>query len=416
MAFFIAALCTLALSAIASAGIAPGYGLGYGAAGLGYGAAGLGYGAAGLGYAGAGLGYAGAAGHGLDYYAYPKYSYNYGVKDAHTGDVKSQSEVRDGDVVKGQYSLVEPDGSVRVVDYTADDHHGFNAVVKKVGPTVHHAPAPLAHGLGVGLGHGYGAYGAYGSSVQLNLFFSSNTKKQPYKVTMSFFIAGLCTLALSAFVSASIAPGYGAAGLGYGAAGLGYGTTGLEHGVAGLGYGAAGLGYGTAGLNYRAANLGYGAGLGYGNAGYAGLGYAGSTGLGYGVSGLGYRAANLGYGAGLGYSNAGYAGLGYAGAAGHGLDYYAYPKYAYNYGVKDVHTGDVKSQSEVRDGDVVKGQYSLVEPDGSVRVVDYTADDHNGFNAVVKKVGPTVHHGPAPLAHGYGLGHGYGAYGAYGAY
>lgn len=24
------------------------------------------------------------------------------------------------------------------------------------------------------------------------------------------------------------------------------------------------------------------------------------------------------------------------------------------------------------------GQYSLVEPDGSVRTVDYTADDHNG--------------------------------------
>ncbi|KAL9692324.1 hypothetical protein quinque_012087 [Culex quinquefasciatus] len=33
-------------------------------------------------------------------------------------------------------------------------------------------------------------------------------------------------------------------------------------------------------------------------------------------------------------------------------------------------------------------QYSLVEPDGSVRTVDYTADDHNGFNAVVQKSGP----------------------------
>ena len=27
-----------------------------------------------------------------------------------TGDVKSHAEERDGDVVKGQYSLVEPDG------------------------------------------------------------------------------------------------------------------------------------------------------------------------------------------------------------------------------------------------------------------------------------------------------------------
>lgn len=80
--------------------------------------------------------------------AYPKYHYNYGVADSHTGDVKSQHEVRDGDVVKGSYSLVEPDGSVRTVEYTADDHNGFNAVVHKTAPTVHavaaHA-APVVH-------------------------------------------------------------------------------------------------------------------------------------------------------------------------------------------------------------------------------------------------------------------------------
>lgn len=60
------------------------------------------------------------------------------------------------------------------------------------------------------------------------------------------------------------------------------------------------------------------------------------------------------------------------------VDYYAPPKYAYKYGVSDYHTGDVKSHHETRDGDVVKGQYSVVEPDGSVRTVDYTADKHNG--------------------------------------
>uniref|UniRef100_A0A182WCF1 Uncharacterized protein n=1 Tax=Anopheles minimus TaxID=112268 RepID=A0A182WCF1_9DIPT len=84
--------------------------------------------------------------------AYPKYSFNYGIKDPHTGDIKSQAEERDGDVVKGQYSLVEPDGSVRTVDYTADDHNGFNAVVHKSAPAVqkviaapvaHYAPAPV---------------------------------------------------------------------------------------------------------------------------------------------------------------------------------------------------------------------------------------------------------------------------------
>ncbi|XP_017778968.1 PREDICTED: cuticle protein 7-like [Nicrophorus vespilloides] len=78
----------------------------------------------------------------------------------------------------------------------------------------------------------------------------------------------------------------------------------------------------------------------------------------------------------------------------HAVDYYAHPKYAFKYGVSDPHTGDHKSQHESRDGDVVKGQYSLVEPDGSVRTVDYTADPVNGFNAVVSKSAPSVHAQP----------------------
>lgn len=59
--------------------------------------------------------------------------------------------------------------------------------------------------------------------------------------------------------------------------------------------------------------------------------------------------------------------------------------------MKDQHTGDLKSQWEYRDGDKVKGSYSVLEPDGSIRTVDYTADDHSGFNAVVKKTGPSRH-------------------------
>lgn len=35
------------------------------------------------------------------------------------------------------------------------------------------------------------------------------------------------------------------------------------------------------------------------------------------------------------------------------------PKYAFKYGVNDYHTGDVKSQHETRDGDVVKGNDSI---------------------------------------------------------
>ncbi|KAJ8979347.1 hypothetical protein NQ317_012943 [Molorchus minor] len=60
----------------------------------------------------------------------PKYEFKYGVRKTSTpGDIKSQHESRDGDVVKGHYSLLEPDGSIRTVEYSANKHSGFNAVV-----------------------------------------------------------------------------------------------------------------------------------------------------------------------------------------------------------------------------------------------------------------------------------------------
>ncbi|CAH0407835.1 unnamed protein product [Chilo suppressalis] len=65
-------------------------------------------------------------------------------------------------------------------------------------------------------------------------------------------------------------------------------------------------------------------------------------------------------------------------------NYDAHPRYAYEYSVNDPHTGDIKQQKEERDGEVVKGQYSLVEPDGSVRTVDYVADWKTGFHADVR--------------------------------
>ncbi|XP_045534288.1 cuticle protein 8-like isoform X2 [Papilio machaon] len=67
--------------------------------------------------------------------AYPKYDFTYSVADGHTGDNKSQQESRDGDVVKGSYSFHEADGSIRTVEYSADDHSGFNAVVHNTAPT-----------------------------------------------------------------------------------------------------------------------------------------------------------------------------------------------------------------------------------------------------------------------------------------
>lgn len=61
----------------------------------------------------------------------PQYSFAYDVQDSLTGDSKSQIESRNGDIVQGQYSVADPDGTRRIVDYTADPINGFNAVVRK---------------------------------------------------------------------------------------------------------------------------------------------------------------------------------------------------------------------------------------------------------------------------------------------
>ncbi|XP_026328662.1 histidine-rich glycoprotein-like [Hyposmocoma kahamanoa] len=72
-----------------------------------------------------------------EYYSHPKYEFEYKVEDHHTKDIKSQHESRDGDVVKGYYSLHEPDGTIRIVHYTADKKSGFNAHVERKGHAKH---------------------------------------------------------------------------------------------------------------------------------------------------------------------------------------------------------------------------------------------------------------------------------------
>ncbi|KAF7274619.1 hypothetical protein GWI33_012704 [Rhynchophorus ferrugineus] len=64
--------------------------------------------------------------------------------------------------------------------------------------------------------------------------------------------------------------------------------------------------------------------------------------------------------------------------------------YKYSYGVKDSDTGDAKQQYESREGNVVKGSYTIADPDGTLRTVHYTADE-NGFRAVVKREGEPVY-------------------------
>lgn len=64
-----------------------------------------------------------------DYDPNPQYSFAYDVQDGLTGDSKSQHETRHGDVVEGQYSLIDADGVKRTVSYTADPVHGFNGKI-----------------------------------------------------------------------------------------------------------------------------------------------------------------------------------------------------------------------------------------------------------------------------------------------
>ncbi|CAG7828579.1 unnamed protein product [Allacma fusca] len=82
----------------------------------------------------------GPVGPGLDYFAHPRYNYQYHVADPISGDFKHHQEERDGPNVRGEYGLVEPNGSIRHVRYVADAL-GFRANVhRSPGP---HVPGPL---------------------------------------------------------------------------------------------------------------------------------------------------------------------------------------------------------------------------------------------------------------------------------
>ena len=72
----------------------------------------------------------------------PNYSFSYGVSDQKTGDQKSQEERLINGVVRGSYSLVEADGTIRRVTYIADKVNGFSARVEKLPGSSTTTPAP----------------------------------------------------------------------------------------------------------------------------------------------------------------------------------------------------------------------------------------------------------------------------------
>lgn len=74
-----------------------------------------------------------------------------------------------------------------------------------------------------------------------------------------------------------------------------------------------------------------------------------------------------------------------------------HPKYSFNYGVADHHTGDVKSQHETRDGDVVKGMYPhsthshFVSPIDASPFNSNSNSKQNSVGALVRSIGKCVY-------------------------
>ncbi|XP_067013452.2 cuticle protein 19.8-like [Anabrus simplex] len=278
-----------------------------------------------------------------DYDPNPSYSYAYDIQDALTGDSKGQQESRQGDVVQGSYSLVEPDGTRRTVEYTADPVNGFNAVVHRepavvakavvAAPAVAKVAAPVAYAAPA-----YAHPAAYGAPIAAKAYLEMLNIIYCNFLQQFFVLAALVAVAKAGILGAPAvyAPGAPLAARAY--------------------------------------------------------------------------AAPVAYAAAPAYAKV-------AAPVAVDTDYDPNPSYNYAYDIQDALTGDSKGQQESRQGDVVQGSYSLVEPDGTRRTVEYTADPVNGFNAVVHRepavvakavvAAPAVAKVAAPLAYAapaYGYG------------
>ncbi|CAG9784101.1 unnamed protein product [Diatraea saccharalis] len=155
----------------------------------------------------------GSAIHGADYT-----SFSYGVSDPHTGDVKSQHETRVGDSVVGQYSLLDSDGTKRTVDYAADAHSGFNAIVRKDPALVAHAAPVVAHAAPLA----YAAPAIAAPAIAAPLAYAAHT---PAVSAVSAYSTSLAHGGYAAPVAAYAAPlahGVSLGGLGAYGSPLGY--------------------------------------------------------------------------------------------------------------------------------------------------------------------------------------------------
>ncbi|KAK5642164.1 hypothetical protein RI129_008331 [Pyrocoelia pectoralis] len=66
-----------------------------------------------------------------DYDPNPSYQFGFDVKDDYHTNYQNRKEQRDGNKITGSYSVVDADGFLRTVTYTADPKEGFKAEVNR---------------------------------------------------------------------------------------------------------------------------------------------------------------------------------------------------------------------------------------------------------------------------------------------
>jgi len=57
------------------------------------------------------------------------YDFEWAVNDSESGNKYDHQESSDGDITRGVYRVLLPDGRTQVVSFTADAVNGYNAVV-----------------------------------------------------------------------------------------------------------------------------------------------------------------------------------------------------------------------------------------------------------------------------------------------
>ncbi|XP_037936064.1 mediator of RNA polymerase II transcription subunit 15 isoform X1 [Teleopsis dalmanni] len=76
------------------------------------------------------------------------YQFGFDVKDDEFTNYQNRKEIRDGSVIKGSYSVVDSDGFIRTVKYTADPKEGFKAeVIREPTDIVVKVPTPAPQQL-----------------------------------------------------------------------------------------------------------------------------------------------------------------------------------------------------------------------------------------------------------------------------